>query len=48
VDEADISKNKISLLSPIAKVFRNKKVGETIALQTPIGKRNMKIELIEY
>ncbi|OBX21031.1 MULTISPECIES: GreA/GreB family elongation factor [Bizionia] len=48
VDEANISLNKISFLSPLAKVLRNKKVGDVIALQTPMGKRNMNIELIEY
>jgi len=35
VDEADVSQNKISFLSPIAKVLRNKKVGDIITLQTP-------------
>jgi transcription elongation factor GreB len=35
VDEANISQNKISFLSPIAKELRNKKVGDIIALQTP-------------
>ena len=48
VDEANVSQNKISFLSPIAKVLRNKKVGDIILLQTPIGKKNMKIEVIEY
>ena len=48
VDEANISQNKISFLSPMAKVLLNKKVGDIIALQTPKGKRTMKIEVIEY
>jgi len=48
VDEANISKNKISFLSPIAKVLLNKKVGDVIELQTPKGVRIMKIEDIEY
>jgi transcription elongation factor GreB len=48
VDEANVSQNKISFLSPMAKVLRNKKVGDIIAFQTPKGKRNMKIEVIEY
>lgn len=48
VDEADVSQNKISFLSPIAKELRNKKVGDIIELQTPLGKRYMKIEVIEY
>ena len=48
VDEADVYHNKISFLSPIAKVLLNKKVGDIIILNTPNGDRNMKIVLIEY
>ncbi|MBL1214333.1 MAG: transcription elongation factor GreA [Ignavibacteriae bacterium] len=48
VDEADVSKNKVSFLSPIAKALINKKVGDEIILQTPKGKRFMKIEAIDY
>ncbi len=48
IDEANISKNKISFLSPFAKVLINKKVGDKILLKTPKGNRNMIIEKIEY
>ena len=48
VDEANVSQNKVSFLSPIAKVLLNKKVGDEITLQTPKGKRFLKIEAIEY
>jgi len=48
VDEANVSQNKVSFLSPIAKVLLNKKAGNEIALQTPQGKRIMKVEAIEY
>ncbi len=35
IDQADVSQNKISFLSPMAKVLRNKKVDDIIALETP-------------
>ena len=48
VDEANVSKNKISFLSPLARVLQNKKTGETITLKTPKGEREMKVMKIEY
>ena len=48
VDEANISLNKISFLSPIAKVLLNKKVGDKVTLKTPKGQRIMRIESIDY
>ncbi len=48
VDEANLSLNKISFLSPLAKVLMHKKVGETITLKTPKGDRHLKIEEIQY
>lgn len=48
VDEANIALNKISFLSPIAKVLLNKKIGDKITLKTPKGDRMMRIEAIEY
>ena len=33
VDEADISKGKVSFLSPIAKVLNNKKIGDRVILK---------------
>lgn len=48
VDEANVSKNKVSFLSPLAKVLLNKITGDEIILQTPKGKRFMKIVAIEY
>jgi len=48
VDEANVSQNKVSFLSPIAKVLLNKRAGDVITLQTPNGKVIMKIEAIEY
>jgi len=48
VDEANVSRNKVSFLSPIAKVLQNKKVGDTITLNTPKGSKNLKITAIKY
>ncbi|PVX50849.1 transcription elongation factor GreB [Balneicella halophila] len=47
VDEADISKNKVSFLSPIARVLMNKKVGDQFNLKTPKSDRAMKVKAIE-
>ena len=46
--ENNVSKNKVSFLSPIAKVLLNKKVGDVIVLQAPKGERSMKILAVEY
>lgn len=48
VDEANVSQNKVSFLSPIAKVLINKKVGDKITLKTPKGDKDMTIESIDY
>ena len=48
VDEANASQNKVSFLSPIAKVLQNKKVGDIITLKTPKTSRSLKIIEIEY
>ena len=42
-DEADLSKNKISIGSPIAKGLINKKVGDVITVLVPKGELNFKI-----
>ena len=42
-DEADLSKNKISFNSPIAKGLINKKVGDVITILVPKGELNFKI-----
>ena len=44
VDEADISKGKISFLSPIAKLLINKKVGDKAVLKRP--KEDIVFEII--
>ncbi len=48
VDEANIALNKISFLSPIARVLVTKKVGNKVTLKTPKGSRLMLIEAIDY
>lgn len=45
VDEADISKGKISFISPLAQVLINKKTGEKAILKR--AKENMVFEIVE-
>jgi transcription elongation factor GreB len=45
VDEADISKGKISFISPIAKVLINKKIGDKVVLKQ--AKRDIVFEIID-
>lgn len=42
-DEADISKNYISVLSPIAKALMGKKVGDTAIVRAPAGDKEYEI-----
>jgi len=48
VDEADISKGKISFLSPLAKALINKKTGEKISLKPDKGEAVFEIVKIAY
>lgn len=48
VDEADISKGKISFLSPLAKVLINKKIGDKAVLKRPDKDRVFEIMDIAY
>ncbi len=48
VDEANAGRKKVSFLSPLAKVLRNKKEGDKIELKTPKGVKNMWIKSIDY
>jgi len=48
VDEADISRGKISFLSPLARVLTNKKVGEKVVLKRPKGDQVFEIMEITY
>jgi transcription elongation factor GreA len=46
--EADIKQNKISLSSPIARALINKKVGDSVEVAAPGGKRAFEILKISY
>jgi transcription elongation factor GreB len=48
VDEADVSKGKISFLSPIAKILTGKEVGETATLKHANEKKTFEIIEIVY
>lgn len=48
MDEADISKNKISIGSPIARALIGKKKGDEVKVTTPKGSTTFEICGIEY
>ena len=48
VDETDISRGKISFLSPLARVLTNKKVGDKVVLKRPKGDHVLEIMNITY
>ena len=48
VDEADLSKGKISWLSPVAKALMKAHVGDTIELRTPAGMESIEVVKIGY
>ncbi len=48
VDEADIKKNKISFLAPIARILTDKIVGEKAVLKLEKGERIFEIVAIQY
>ncbi len=48
VDEADISKGKISFVSPVAKILINKKVGEEAVLKLADRQRVFELLAINY
>ncbi len=45
-DEADISANKISVMSPLAKAMIGKGEGDAAVVETPSGRREYEIEAI--
>jgi transcription elongation factor GreB len=48
VDEADISKGKISFISPLAKALINKKIGDKVVLKKPKEDTVFEVMNIEY
>lgn len=45
-EEADISQDKISVLSPIGCALLGYRIGDLISINTPAGERKMKVEEI--
>ncbi len=48
VDEADIAKKKIAFNSPIAKIFTDRKVGESVILKLEKTQKTFNIVAIDY
>ena len=48
VDESDLSKNKISISSPIARALIGKSIGETLTIPIPKGKIEIEITDVEF
>lgn len=48
VDETDISRGKISFLSPLARVLTNKKAGDRVTLKRPKGDLVFEVMEIKY
>ncbi|BDD02621.1 GreA/GreB family elongation factor [Aureibacter tunicatorum] len=47
-DEADIKKKKLSVESPIGKALMDKKIGDTVEVDAPVGKKIFTILAITY
>ena len=48
IDEADLSKNHISWISPMARALMKAREGDTVMLVTPGGRREMQILEVRY
>ncbi|HEX7673505.1 MAG TPA: transcription elongation factor GreA [Bdellovibrio sp.] len=48
VDEADVKKGMISVLSPLARAMIGKKVGDTVTVQSPKGDKEFEILSLQY
>jgi len=48
VDEADISKGKISVASPLARAMIGKKPGDEVSVRTPKGNTSYEVRKIQY
>jgi transcription elongation factor GreA len=46
--ESDIKKRRISLQAPVARQLLGKRVGDTVEIQTPKGKREVEIVKVEW
>lgn len=48
VDEIDVSKRRVSWVSPIARALLNAKVQDVVTLRTPKGEEELEVVRIEY
>lgn len=48
VDEADVKKGMISILSPLARALIGKKNGDTVTVQSPKGDKDYEVVSFEY
>ncbi|MGZ3795022.1 MAG: transcription elongation factor GreA [Pseudobdellovibrionaceae bacterium] len=48
VDEADVKKGMISILSPLARALVGKRVGDVVVVQSPKGDKDFEILAFEY
>lgn len=48
VDEADVKKGMISILSPLARALIGKKTGDTVTVQSPKGDKEFEILSFDY
>lgn len=48
VDESDVKKGMISILSPLARALIGKKAGDTVTVQSPKGDKEFEILSFEY
>ena len=48
VDEANIAKGKIAFTSPIARIFMDRKVGDSVTLKLAKAEKQFKIVSIKY
>jgi len=48
IDEADLTKGKISWVSPVAKALLKSEVGDIVKLHTPLGSVTLEILAIKY
>ena len=48
VDEADVKKNMISIISPIARAMIGKKVGDLATVQSPRGDKEYEIQAFKF
>jgi transcription elongation factor GreB len=48
IDEADVSRGRISWISPLARALLKRSVGDSVSLRTPAGEQTLEIVSVEY